>query len=219
MRKKGESVKVISRLLDVSKSSVSLWVRDIILSVSQMEKLRKRMVTGTEKGRMIGAFMQKKRRLDMMEKMEKLGIQKFSRLSDQEFFAAGIALYWGEGSKKKREFFICNSDPNLIVFMIRWMNKFFGIKTDQLRAVVGINEIHRKRDKVVKNFWSNVTGIPLGQFRQTSFKKSKVHKVYENFNEHYGTLGVHVLKGCEFYYKMLGLIEGLSQAGALFKAG
>ncbi len=219
MREKGESVKAIARLLGVSKSSVSLWVRDIILTFEQYQTLQKRSIKGGEKGRIIGAFIQKKRRLDTIIQMENLGIQKFLKLSDKEFFTAGIALYWAEGTKKKREFCLCNSDPNLIVFMIRWMDKFFGIKISQIKAVVGINEIHRNRDGVVKDFWSNVTGIPLSQFRQTSFKKSKVSKVYENFNEHYGTLGIHVLKGSQFYYKMLGLIKGLSQAGVLFKAG
>jgi transcriptional regulator with XRE-family HTH domain len=212
MRRKGESVKEIANILGVSKGTVSIWVRDIILSVEQMEALKQRSLKGGELGRLKGSLMQKERRLKMMRNMDRKGFKRFSNLSEEEFFAAGIGLYWGEGSKKKREFYICNSDPDLIKFMIIWLRKFYGVTTERLALVVGINGVHRKREGVVKNYWSNKLGIPLSQFRKTSFKKSKLNKVYENFNEHYGTLGVRVLKGSEIYYKILGLISGLTKA-------
>lgn len=216
MRSGGESVKVIAKALGVTKSTVSLWVRDIILTVDQLETLMKRKIKGGELGRAKGAFMQKKRRMDMIRQRENEGIEKLKDLSEGEFFTAGVALYWGEGSKKKREFYVCNSDPKIIQFIINWLKKFYGIGVDRLVAVVGINEIHREREVIVKKFWSEQTGIPLNQFRKTSFKKAKVHKVYANFNEHYGTLSIHVLKGCEIYYKMLGLLVGLSEASKKF---
>lgn len=212
MRTNGESVKVIAKKVGVTKSTVSLWVRDIILSVEQLEKLNKRKIKGGELGRLKGSLMQKNRRLDLIKKRDIEGRERLKNLSDNEFFVAGIALYWGEGSKKNRKFYICNSDPELINFMILWLKKFYGVGTERLRAVVGINEIHRSRENIVKKYWSDITGIPLAQFRKTSFKKTKLHKVYANFNEHYGTLGITVLKGSEIYYKMLGLIKGLSQA-------
>jgi len=219
MRAEGESVNVIAKKVGVTKSTASLWVRDIILSVKQLEELKKRSIKGGELGRMKGSLMQKNRRLDLIKQREDEGIYRLKDLSDKEFFAAGIALYWGEGSKKNREFYICNSDPELINFMIIWLKRFCGIGVECLKAVVGINEIHRSRESIVKKYWSDITGIPLNQFRKTSFKKTKLNKTYANFNEHYGTLGVTVLKGSDIYYKMLGLIKGLSEVKVKFKAG
>lgn len=219
MRAGGESVKVIAKTLGVTKSTASIWVRDIILTVDQLEKLMKRKIKGGELGRAKGAFMQKKRRLDTIRRGEEEGIEKLKDLSEGEFFVAGVALYWGEGSKKKREFYICNSDPEIMQFIIIWLKKFFNVGVDRLAAVVGINEIHCAREAIVRKFWSDKTGIPLNQFRKTSFKKAKVHKVYANFNEHYGTLSIHVLKGSDIYYKMLGLLVGLSKASKKFDSG
>ncbi len=213
MRSEGTSVRTISKNLGIAKSTASLWTRDIILSVEQLQSLRERWIKGTELGRLKGALMQKNRRLDLIEKRKKEGMDRLRNISDNEFFIAGIALYWAEGSKKNRKLHLCNSDPDMIVFMIAWLKKFFGIGTNRLKAVVGINEIHRERETLVKKYWSEITGIPLDQFRRTSFKKVKNNKVYKNFNDHYGTLGIYVLKGSEFYYKMLGLITGLSEAG------
>lgn len=212
MRSKGESVNLIAKKLKVSKSSASIWVRDVILSVKQLENLQNRKIKGWELARLNGAFSQKKRRLDLIEKEKVNGINHLKKMTDNEFFTAGVALYWAEGSKKKREFYICNSDPKMIMFMLKWMNKFFDIKIDDLKVVVGVNEIHKKRDQIIKQYWSKITGIPVSQFRRTSFKKTRVLKHYDNFNDHFGTLAVHVLKGSRFYYKMLGLIEGLSEA-------
>ena len=40
LRKDGKSVKEIAQSLNVSKGTVSLWVRDIILSVKQLERIK-----------------------------------------------------------------------------------------------------------------------------------------------------------------------------------
>lgn len=217
MRSKGESVKQIAKKLGVSKGTASWWVRDIILSLEQYETLKKRMIKGGEKGRFLGALVQKNRRLEMMKRLEDVGIEKFKKISDGEFLTAGVALYWGEGSKKKREFYICNSDPDLLMFMVSWLGKFFDVGVDRIHAVVGINEMHRGRDEVVRKYWSEKLGIPLSQFRKTSFKKAKVNKVYDNYNDYYGTLGIRVLKGSEIYYKILGLIAGLARSESLLR--
>ncbi len=212
MRSKGESVRQISKKLNVSKGTASLWVRDIVMSVEQLEKLTKRKIKGGELGRLRGALIQKKRRLDLIEKCKKDGEKEFDILSERELFIAGLALYWAEGSKKTREARVCNSDPRLMNFMIAWFRRCFGVEIEELVASVGINEIHKDRELKVKKYWVKNTGIPLCQFRKTSFKKVKNKKVYRNFNNHYGTLNVNVLRPARIYYRIMGLIHGLAEA-------
>jgi hypothetical protein len=214
MRSQGESVKIIAKRLGVSKGTVSLWVRDIILSVEQLETLKQRLIKGGELGRLKGSLMQKERRLKAIKDGVKWGLAKTGNLSDREYFLTGTALYWAEGSKKRGGFMLCNSDPKLIIFMIGWLEKFFEIEKERFILTVGINEIHRQREEKVKKYWSNITKIPINQFRKTSFKKSKVHKVYDNYSDHYGTLSVRVSKPAQMYYNILGLVEGLSRQGS-----
>lgn len=101
--------------------------------------------------------------------------------------------------------------------MISWFRHFFNLSLREFRCSVGINEAHRSREERVKKYWSEVTTIPLEYFRKTSFKKVKNVKLYDNFDQHYGTLDLHVLKSAQICYKLLGLIQGLSQAGINFK--
>jgi len=213
LRKRGESIKDIAKKLKVSKSTVSLWVRDIILSIEQLEKLRKKALLGAERGRLKGALKQKKARLDNIEKNKKLGIKIINKLNKRELLIAGVALYWGEGSRKSQGVSFCNADPNLINFMIKWLVECFGVRKEDLALNVNINEIHKDREEIVRKYWSEITNIPLVQFRKTSFKKAKNKKIYENFDEHYGTLVVKVLKPSRFYYKIMGLIEALCRTG------
>lgn len=213
LRLKGESVKEIAKKIEVAKSTVSLWVRDIILSTEQLENLQKRALKGAELGRLRGSLKQKETRLKIINQNKKLGIKTIKKLSNRELLITGTALYWAEGSKKSQSIDFCNSDPQLINFMIRWLKECFNVETKDLALHVGINEIHRNRDNIVKKYWSGITKIPLDQFRKTSFKKTNNKKIYKNFNDHYGTLVVKVLKPSRFYYKIMGFIEGLSQAG------
>lgn len=210
MRSKGESVGGIAKKLRVSKGTVSLWVQDIVLTVEQLQSIRKQWIIGTEAGRLKGAWMQKQRRLAVMKKMEESGSDRFKNLSDDGFFVGGIALYWAEGSKKTRKLEICNSDPKMIKFMVNWFRKYFGIETHRFSIRVGINEIHRKREEIIKKYWANFLDIPISQFRKTSYKKTKPHKVYGNYNDYFGTLILSILKPGELYYKMLGLVEGFA---------
>ena len=212
LRRKGVSVKTIAKMLGVSKSTASLWVRDLVLTVEQLENLRQSSIRGAERGRLMGALMQKERRLKLVVESNKTGTKYLSSLTEREFLIAGLALYWGEGHKKSRNRVgFCNSDPRMIKFLMRWLIKCLRVRSADLRCRVGINVIHTKREQAVREYWSKITGIPLGQFSSTSFKKVDNKKIYENFNEHYGTLDMGVVKATPLYYRIMGLIEGLAR--------
>lgn len=210
LRKRGLSVKKIAKLLNISTSTASKWVRDIILTIEQLENLRQSSIKGAELGRLRSALLQKGKRLKIIEDSRIKGIELLSNLNERELLVTGLALYWGEGSKKDRRIEFCNSDPRMIKFFIRWLQSCFGVKIEDLRGYLGINETHLKREDIVKQYWSELTDIPLVQFRKTFFKKTANKKVYENFNEHYGTLSIRVAKSAALFYKVMGLIEGLA---------
>lgn len=212
LRSKGVSVRDIASRLGVAKSSASLWVRDIILSVEQLERLRQQNIKGGERGRLLGALKQKQDRLRRIERGIVSGKRIIKRLNKRELLLTGVALYWAEGTKKSREVTFCNSDSQLIQFMIEWLKQCFGISIDRLYCYIGINEIHRKRENIVKTYWSNITKIPQTQFSKTSFKKVVNKKFYANFDDHYGTLTVKVHRPGQLYYDIIGLIEALHQA-------
>jgi len=211
LRKNGESIKDIAKKLKIVKSTISLWCRDIILTPEQIQRLHQKMIKGGYKGRMKGARLQYERRLKKIKELKDKGSSRLGKLSDREFLAAGAALYWGEGSRKRRDVKINNSDPDMIKFMIEWFRRFWDIKKDRITLYVTINKIHKNRVQEVENYWSRVTKISKSQFTKTVLITAKNKKNYKNFPIHYGTLTIRVKRPVEIHHQIIGLIEGLSK--------
>lgn len=212
LRKKGESIKAIAKKIGVSKSSVSIWCRDIILTSAQIKRLHESMVKGGYVGRMKGARAQYERRLRVIEQARENGKLAIGGLSERDLLISFISLYWGEGSKKSRQFAINNSDSEMVQFIIKAIRKLWGIKKERFVLTIGINQIYKKREKEVQNYWSKVTDMSKSQFRKTIFIKAKNKKHYDNFKNHYGTLTVKIKKSSDIYYKTMGLIKGLAES-------
>lgn len=209
LRKEGRSVKSIAKELKVSKSSVSMWTQDILLRPEQVALLQKNMLDGAALGRMKSALLKKEEKLKRIHEAKLYGIKKLEEIDDREFLIAGLALYWGEGSRKKIEVSFCNSDAEMIKFFILWLQRCFSIDKDQLRLCIGINEIHKEREQVLKEYWEKLLNITEDHFDKISYKKVVNKKVYANYDTYFGTLRVRVSRSVQLHYKILGLIEGL----------
>ena len=209
LREEGKSVKDIAKTLQVSRGSVSLWTRDIILTTEQINVLLDNMHRGASLGRAKSAIIHKQKREKISKAAIEEGTRKLSKLTKREFLIAGLSLYWGEGCKKKHGLEFCNSDPKMVKFLIDWLKRCFEVPSSSIYCRVGVNIIHKDREERIRNYWADITGIPLNQFTKTTFKLVNNKKVYSNFEQHFGTLTVRVAKPGILYNKVLGLIEGM----------
>ncbi len=213
LRRKGESIREIAQKVNIARSTVSLWCRDVVLTHDQLEALVERDKLGGARGRVVAAELSKNRKNERVSFNKNVGFERVGKISNRELFLIGIALYWAEGSKgvRSERFVFVNSDPKMIMIMIRWLRECLHISDEDIICRVGINEIHQERIVEVEKHWSEITGIPLQQFKRASFKKVSNKKVYENFTEHYGTLDLLVKKSTKLFYELLGSIAGISE--------
>lgn len=209
LRKQGKSIKEIARKIGVSKSSVSIWCRDIELSAEQIARLHENMIKGSYEGRMKGARIQKERKEKKIGYYLIAGLRDIGKLSDRELFIAGLNLYWGEGNKKSGGVRFCNSDPIMIKFIIKWFLQSLKISPERFCLYININRIHKKRINLVRKFWINLTGISIEQFRKVILIKSKSKKIYENSDNYYGTADLRILKSTDLLYQIKGWIKGI----------
>ena len=212
LREKGVSIIVIAKRLGVAKSTVSLWCRDIELTKIQIEKLLKAKENGLRLGQIMGAQVQKKKRLEIIDQYKKEGLKEFKNISDREHLITGLVLYLAEGAKKSRRIEFVNSDPAIILFMRDWFIKFFSVPPKRFVYNFTINEIHRKRVNIVTGFWTDYLGVSDSQFRKAVFVKTKQKKSYVNYDNYYGTFRLSILKSTYLLYRILGLIEGVMSA-------
>ena len=209
LRKNGKSIKEIASLIGVSKGTVSLWCRDIELTKTQLENLMNRQENGLKQGQINAALIKRRLRKEKAERYYREGLARMANLSDKEQFIAGLALYLAEGAKKERRIKFINSDPKIIKFAVDWFIKFFQLPRERFIFSIIINEMHRNREEVVKNFWSKYLDVPLSQFRKSCFVKTKQNKIYENYDNYYGTINFRVLQSADLFYKIQGLLNAL----------
>jgi hypothetical protein len=152
LRRAGLPLAEIAARLGVSKSSVSLWVRDVAFEPR----------AGPSRGRRRAPNALQRRRQAEIERLLAEGRARIGRLSEREFLVAGVALYAGEGSKGDGSVVFANSDPRMVVFFCSWLRHFFPIDESRLRVRLYLHQ-GLDLDGAIA-FWSELTRIPASQF-------------------------------------------------------
>ncbi len=151
LRAQGKTLADIAAMLNVSKSSVSIWTRDVPFTPSRGRR-------GAQRRR----HPLRERKLREIEEMNRCGVERIGTLDDKAFLAAGVALYAGEGGKSDGCVQFSNSDPKMIGFFCAWLRYFFEVDESRLRMRV---YLHKGWDiEAAERFWSELTGIPRSQF-------------------------------------------------------
>lgn len=211
LRREGKSNKEIAKQLGVSPSSVSLWCRDIILTAEQAKNLKTRQIAAGYRGRMIGAATNRDKRLAKIENARQEAFSNITSLSKDSLFYIGLGLYWGEGTKSgSGSLAVANSDPRVIVLMMRWFSECFGIERDRFMPRVFISDTHRDREEIITDFWVNTLNLPHSQFRRMIFL-DKGKKIYENRNMYYGVLALRIAKGGDIRHRILASIDRVAE--------
>lgn len=205
LRKKGLSVKEIQRKLGVSRSSVSLWVRDIKLNKKQLEKLYLNKRTGALKGSIIAATNKIKKREELTQRLMREGMKEVGILSKRDRFVVGIAMYFAEGDKTDRHVAFSNSNPQSIKFMIDWLREFCKVPEARFRGSLYLHD--NLDEKKAKRFWSELTKIPLSQFTKTYIVKNNPRRLRKTKNP-YGVFRVRV-SDVNLHRKIMGWISGI----------
>lgn len=154
LRARGWTMDAIAAELGVSKSSVSLWTRDV-----PFEAQRRQYRPGSR-----STHRQHVEKLREIKELHRWGIERVGCLGEDAFFTAGIALYAGEGTKADGRLAFTNSDPLMIEFFCGWMRRFFEVDEAKLRVRL---YLHEGLDlTAAREFWADITGIPQGQFHK-----------------------------------------------------
>jgi hypothetical protein len=197
----------------VSKSTISHWCKDIILTSEQLEKLRKNKGVSWTNGQRIGSETNRKKKIDMVLNSEIFGRKNIKKISNRDLLLIATALYWSEGSKSDTTscWMFVNSDPQMILVMKKFLISVMKVPSDEIMCGVQINQIHQNRIRKVLSFWKNLLELDSSQMRKPYFIKTKINKVYENYNEYFGVCRLFVRKSKNLKYDILGLIKAMKK--------
>ena len=159
LRAEGWTYNEISAELGVSKSSVSLWCRDIEVDEEVWsQRVRKNKNHGARKRSNTLSL----RREAEIEELRRAGRDQIGRMSERDLLIAGTALYAGEGGKTPGAVTFPNSDPRMLLFFVTWLREFFSIDESRLRVRL---YLHQGLDvHAATEYWSQLLNIPTSQF-------------------------------------------------------
>ncbi|MET9886617.1 hypothetical protein ABZZ20_26465 [Streptomyces sp. NPDC006430] len=201
LRLQGMTYDEIQVELGCSKSSISLWVRDLPKpdrrrSPEEASAIAKR---GWERTLEV--------RDEERQRTKREAAAEIGALSDRELFLAGVGLYWAEGQKSKpyarreRVIFV-NSDPDMIQVFLAWLD-LLGVEPERIRYRV---MIHESADVLgAEHYWADQARVDHAQLQRTTLKKHNPKTVRKNVGEGYrGCLVIGVMDSAELYRRIEG---------------
>jgi hypothetical protein len=215
LRAEGLDYEEIAAEPRVSKSSVSLWVRDLPrpprLSYAEC---RKRAAEGARRyWDAERPAREAARAADRAAAAAQIG-----QLSDREILIAGAIAYWCEGAKSKpyrraEDVNFINSDADLIRLFLRFLG-LAGITPQRLRYRL---HIHETADiEAATRYWQGVTGAAPDQFSQPTIKRHKPKISRRNTGaDYHGCLQIRVAGSRDLYRKIEGWASAVMGADDL----
>ncbi|CAL9530965.1 helix-turn-helix domain-containing protein [Streptomyces sp. enrichment culture] len=206
LRLQGWTYDQIQLELGCSRSSVSLWVRDLPKPEPRYTPEEQRQLMNEGLARRRAADEEGRRRTRSAAHRET------RELTDRELFAAGVALYWAEGAKSKpydrreRAVFV-NSDPGVIQTYLAWLD-LLGIDRERMGFRV---LIHESADiDAAHAFWAEIVDIDPSAFARPTLKKHNPKTIRKNTGENYhGCLTVTVARSADLYNRIEGWWSGI----------
>lgn len=186
LRLQGKSYSEIKKIVNVSKSSLSLWLRNVPLTEDQILGLKEK------KERAIERYIEtmKLKRLKRSSLYYKDQVKKWIPLSDREVFVAGLFLYLGEGNKASRNSIgITNTDPSVIKFALYWIIN--SLKVPREKICISLHLYSDMDVEKESNYWLKELQMDRSFLRKPYIKKSFKTGLDQKGYGH-GTCGIFV---------------------------
>jgi hypothetical protein len=213
LRAQGLDYEEIAGALRVSKSSVSLWVRDLGRPQRlSYEECRKRSAEGARRywaaERPVREAARAATRAD--------AAAQIGPITDRELLIAGAIAYWCEGAKNKPgrradRVIFTNSDPGLIRLFLRFMDVTGTPRTNATFRIC----IHESADlEASQRYWLEMTGAPGDQFRRPTLKRHNPKTIRKNTgDEYHGCLRIDVRQSSSLYRRIEGWSAAIMSGG------
>jgi hypothetical protein len=198
MRQTGRSVNEIAQALEVSKGSVSHWVRDVELTNGQKKELKLRQGAGRIFGSIAGKEQAFARRIEYQRQGREM-----VKNCDREY-AMGCMLFWAEGTKARNTVVFTNTDEDMVLFFVSFLKKYFGCRKEDFALRLDAYLDNGMTPQVLEEFWIGKLGLGIECIRKSMFKRGD-----GNGGKYpHGVCRIYVCSG-EIAQKLFGSIQEL----------
>lgn len=209
LRKKGLSLSEISDVINIPKNTIQGWVREIKLTKSQKERLKKKEAECGRKGLSKALQINRDRKIKWQESIKKRA-KKFRTVlykkNDIAKLLCGI-LYLCEGAKypASRHLAFGSSDPRMIKLFLSLLRSNFNVDEKKFRCRI----MHRydQDGNALCRHWSKLTKIALSKFYRSY--KDKRTKGQVTTNKDYKGICAVIYFSTDLQYELQSIGESL----------
>src|SRR3989344_827777 len=184
LRKRGKSLRFIAHKLNIPKSTLSGWLKNISLTRKQEAALKrswKDALIYARKKAVVWHNVERQKRLNLAEDEARKTIDNIDVKNRYVLDLALAMLYFGEGIKKNSETGLGNSDPLILKMFLYVLKRNYRVDVNKIRA-----ELYLRADQDVqkmKKFWSGELGLPIENFRYAHLdKRTQGSKTYRGYH-------------------------------------
>ena len=178
LRKKGYSLAEIVKDVNVAKSSVSIWVRNVEMS----NEARSRFLRKITLGQLMAAEAKRARTKSSIDNYRSNALREIARIKFSKPISRLLCavVYMCEGRK---DYFngvtFTNSDPKLVSLFLKLFREGYDLDERRFRVCVHLHGYHNPEKQIA--FWSKVTKIPRGQFIRPYLKPNTGKRIRTNY--------------------------------------
>ncbi len=157
-----------------------------------------------DEGRIRSMFSNRARRIEREKIAEADAESVFDKHIDDPVFLIGVALYWAEGGRRSGCFQFVNSDPDMIAFMYKWVQRFVNASPEEIQCRLYIHSVPGYEGCELA--WSKKLSIEPSSLQKTIYKKTR-HVIKKN-PDYQGCLrlninSVYILRLMKAWQKLL----------------
>ena len=209
LRREGVSYRDLMQRFGIAKSTLWRWLKTEGLVATTPQQMTERRRLAQQRG----AAVVKARRLARTQAIIEEAIQEIGSLSRRDLWLAGLALYWGEGSKQKpgnvsAGVMFSNSDPAAIRLFVVWLKEICGVSEERIRFDIYLHETTNAERTGA--FWAEQLQLPIEKLSRLWWKRHRPATRRTNVGDSYhGLIRVRVASSSALNRRITGWIKGI----------
>jgi len=167
LRSQGKTYQDIINELDlrIPKSTLSYWLRGVILSPESERVLSIKINEKLKYARSLAINTKKQRQRDYLNLLDKTNLPISENICNIDSAKIALAmLCLGEASKStsKSGFYLGSSDKKIIILFINLLRRCFSINSSKFRFTIQCRA--DQKVELLEEYWREVVGVSTGQF-------------------------------------------------------
>ena len=205
LRKKGRTYGEIAKEIKISKSTLSVWLRDVEVPAEFISRIQQKKLEAVK----LGWEARRKERVDRTRRITISARQEVKRLMSEPLWLVGVTLYWAEGHKEKlwrtgTLVTFTNMDEDTVILFRDWCRKFLSVDDKDFVYTLYIHDSRKTQSNEMKEWWAEKLAINHDDIVAYYKKSAKKHVRHNDADNYHGVLRVRIRRSVDMNRRIAG---------------